>query len=326
MARSAGASIFHDAAWLRLVADRYRYPVAAVCVVDDGSGEIAAGLPLAAVGSRLTGRRLVAVPFADACGPLVAPDAPAGALDELVRAVEAERARRAIALEVREGVAALGTTVDLFMQHVVDLTPGWEAVEKAFHSRVRRNVRKARREGVTVERRTDRDALDAFYALHLQTRRRLGVPTQPKSFIRAFTGIFDAGLGFVGLASHGDRPVAAAVFLRNPRGLLYKYGASDEAALQLRPNNVLFADVIRWACEEGLESLDLGRTDAGQEGLASFKRSWGGLETTLAYTYAGREAPEPGEGRALRLLGEVIKRSPPVAGRVVGEALYRHVG
>jgi CelD/BcsL family acetyltransferase involved in cellulose biosynthesis len=267
------------------------------------------------------------VPFSDACGPLVAPDAPADALPSLAAAVEAERARRGIRLEVRERFEEAGAPVELYLRHVVDLREGIDAVEKRYASRVRRNTKKGRREGVVFTRETGTSALDIFYALHLQTRRRLGVPTQPRSFIRGLKALFDLGLGFVGISRHAGRPVAAAVFLRAGSTLLYKYGASDEAALPLRPNNVLFADAIRWAAEEGLEALDMGRTDLDGEGLAEFKRSWGAEETRLAYTYAGAEPPSPnGHGRVDRAMAAVITRTPPVTGQVIGQLLYRHAG
>lgn len=185
---------------------------------------------------------------------------------------------------------------------------------------------RARGLGVTVERRTDRDALDAFYALHVQTRRRQGLPTQPRSFIRAFGDLFAQGLGFVSLARHDDEVAAAAVFLANGRTATYKYGASDRAALASRPNNLLFDDAIAWAAAEGFASLDLGRTDHGHEGLRAFKRGWGARELELSYTYAGRRPPSPGPGPARRALAAAISRSPPLVGRAIGSALYRHVG
>ncbi len=176
-----------------------------------------------------------------------------------------------------------------------------------------------------LELRTDVAALDAFYALHVRTRRRLGVPTQPKGFVRDLGALMAGGLGFVALATLGDRHVAAAVFLRAGRTLTYKWGASDERFLNARPNNLLFARVIGWACDEGLLALDLGRTDIGHEGLAAFKRGWGADERPLEYTFAGAPPPS-GESRLGRAAGELIRRSPEAVGRAAGELLYRHSG
>lgn len=324
VADSPQASIFHHPAWLELLHSRYRYPITAAAVLD-AAGRPVAGLPMALVSSRLTGRRLVSLPFSDVCPPLVTGDAAGGALELLAETVERERLARDLPLYVCAAFPQLGTPVDRYLLHLVDLTEGAEATAARFASRARRHARKAERLGVEVQQRTDADALDAFYALHLHTRRRLGVPTQPKAFIRDLGGLFDRGLGFVAVASLEQRPIAAAVFLRCGGTLTYKYGASDQHHLHARPNNLLFARVIRWGCEQGLRTLDLGRTDTEQDGLAAFKRSWGATEETLAYTYRGA-SPPPASSRLERAAGAVIKRSPPLVGRAVGEVLYRHAG
>ena len=323
--RCPQASIFHHPAWLGLLNERYRYPLAAAAVLDSG-GEPVAGLPLALVASRLTGRRLVALPFSDVCPPLLAPGGSSDTLQLLAEAVEGERRRRDLRLEVRAPFAQLGRPVDRFYLHVVDLRDGLAQVESRYASRARRHVRKARRMGVEVHRRLDAEALEEFYALHLGTRQRLGVPTQPKAFIRGLAGMFARGLGFVALARFEGRTVAAAVFLRTGGNLTYKYGASDERYLHTRPNNLIFAEVIAWACDQGLSTLDLGRTDFGQEGLGAFKRSLGATEATLGYTYRGTVPGPSTSSRAERAATGLIRKSPPAVGRAIGEVLYRHAG
>jgi CelD/BcsL family acetyltransferase involved in cellulose biosynthesis len=323
--RCPQASIFHHPAWMGLLGEHYRYPLAAAAVLD-AEGEPVAGLPLALIASRLTGRRLVALPFSDVCPPLLAPGGSADALQLLAEAVEGERRRRDLPLEVRAPFAQLGRPADRFYLHVVDLRDGLAEVESRYPSRARRHVRKARRMGVEVRQRQDVESLEEFYALHLGTRRRLGVPTQPKAFIRGLAGMFARGLGFVAVARFEGRSVAAAVFLRTGGNLTYKYGASDERYLHIRPNNMIFGEVIKWACDQGLATLDLGRTDFGQEGLRAFKLSLGATEETLAYTYGGT-APGPSTpSRAQRAATVLIRKSPPVVGRAIGEVLYRHAG
>ncbi len=214
-----------------------------------------------------------------------------------------------------------------FFRHLLPLAEDPAEVEQRYSkSQIKRGIKKARRENLSAERRTDAAALDAFYALHLKTRQRLGVPTQPKRFIQRFEELFDAGLGFVELVLDEGRPIAAAVFLSFNGTLTYKYGASDAAALGKRPNNLLFSEVIRWACEAGFHTLDFGRTDIDNEGLRSFKRSWGADESELSYTYLADREPTLQPALRDRVMGTTIRRSPAVVGRLAGAALYRHVG
>lgn len=324
VARSPMARIYHHPAWLALVGDSYRYRLAAPAVLD-GDGEAIAGLPMALVTSRLTGRRLVALPFSDSCAPLLAEGASADGLHMLARGVEAERARRGLALEVRAAFPQLAAPAERFLAHAVDLREGIAGVERRYAPQVRRNVRKAERMGVTVHRAADVAALDVFYGLLLQTRRRLGVPTQPRAFIRGLAHVFAQGLGFVATARFEGRAVAAGVFLQTGRVITYKYGASDTRFQHVRPNNLMFAQVIRDACGTDVDTLDLGRTDVGQDGLAAFKRGMGATETPLAYTYRGT-APALGPPAAQRVAASLIRRSPVSVGRAVGELLYRHAG
>jgi CelD/BcsL family acetyltransferase involved in cellulose biosynthesis len=326
LAESApAATVFHQPGWIELLRRSYRYPVAAAGLAGP-DGELVAGLPVAAVASRLTGRRLVALPFSDACPPLLAPGAPPEALASLAAALDRLRRDRGLPLHVCAPFPELAPPTVRFLSHAIDLAGGADAAATRLASRARRHARKAEKLGVEVARRADRGALETFFGLHLLTRRRLGVPTQPKRFILGLEPLLGDGRGFVAVAELDGRPAAAAVFLRGGATLTYKYGASDQDLLHARPNNLIFARAIRWAAEDGLSTLDLGRTDLGQDGLADFKRSLGAVEQPLAYTYAGAEAPSAGSSRLETALEDVIRRSPPLVGRAIGEALYRHVG
>ncbi len=318
--RAGQATMFHHPAWLGLLADCYRYDFAASCLMDDG-GRVVAGLPWSRIESRLTGRRLVALPFSDACQPLT----DGASEEELARAVDAHRRETGLGLEVRWEMETLGDTVQRYWRHTLALEADADAVAKRAKSSIRRGISKARKEGLKFERRTDAAALAAFYRLHMRTRRYQGVPTQPKRFIDGLGPLFERGHGFVALVTDGGEPIAAAVFLQLRGHLIYKYGASDRSALARRPNNLLFAEVIRWACEAGLRELDFGRTDLEQEGLKQFKRGWGADEHALHHTYAGMETPSGGGSRAQHLLAPVIRHSPPGVGRLLG-TLYRHFG
>jgi lipid II:glycine glycyltransferase (peptidoglycan interpeptide bridge formation enzyme) len=190
----------------------------------------------------------------------------------------------------------------------------------------RRNASRAARLGVTVARRHDADALDEFFRLHVLTRRKLGVPTQPRGFFRRFTELFERGLGFVLIARWQERPIAAAVYLRHRATLVYKYGASDPAHLDKRPNDLVQLEALRIACDAGCSELDLGRTEFDNDGLRRFKRHLGAEERELGYTVAGR--PPGGRGvRSVSTLQEkLIRRAPSSFGRAVGAAAYRHFG
>ena len=315
---------YHHPSWAATLAACYGFRPFVVAIVGAG-GEIEAGLPVMEVAHRPRGRaRWVALPFTDRCPALAADAAAERALAEALPAAAA--AARVGTVQVRAPLPGL-LSAPVAVQHVLDLAPRPDAIERGFSSAARRGVRKARREGVEIRVGAAEDDLArVYYALHLQTRRRLGVPVQPRRFFRLlWQRVLAPGHGRLLLACAEGAPIAGAVFLEAGPTVIYKYGASDAAAWGRRPNNLLFGEVIRWACEAGLRELDFGRTDLEHEGLKQFKRGWGAQELPLHHTYSGMETPSGDGSGVQRLLAPVIRHSPLGVGRLVGAA-YRHFG
>src|SRR5579875_1051124 len=306
---SPQANIFHHAAWLRLLHEQYRYEIVALCVLGP-RGRLRAGIPLARVCSLLTGRRYVCLPFSDRCGPIgVGAWEELGAEHEMLQAALWQlAARERLRVEVRDRMpcAAVG---EQFVGHRLALAPSEAELRRGLTKGTRAAIGRARREGVSVSFGRRPEDLATFFELHLATRRRLGLPTQPRSFIMRFAELLRADLGFVALAHHRGAPVAGGVFSQFNGTLLYKYGATSAA---------------------GLRELDFGRSELADRALRSSKRSWGAEEHRLAYSRIGARAPSLKAGeppRAVpRPLRRLISHSPPLTGRVIGAALYRHTG
>ena len=318
------ATAFHHPAWAGLLADCYGYP-SFVLAVADPAGPVVAGLPVVDVSNRLMGPRWVSLPYTDACAPLVSTVC---SLENLVARLEAERRAHAIReLEVRADLPGADVSSATAVSHVLELTGGAERVERGFKPSVRRAIAKSHKAGVVVRRADEEaDISSIFYGLQLRTRRRKGVPVQPKRyFVRLWQRMLEPGLGFCLLAHHEGAPIAGAVFLAWNTRLLYKYAASDERHLGLHPNHLLLGEAVRWGCENGYSALDLGRTDADNTGLRRFKRSWGAKEEPLVYSILGEDGRTlRSTGRGAAIMEPVIRRAPLAVCRVAGELLYRY--
>ena len=154
-----------------------------------------------------------------------------------------------------------------------------------FAGSVRRAIRKAERSDLDVRGEPDlEEAILEFYRLHVRTRRRHGLPPQPKSFfLNIHDEIIKPGSGFVVLAKRRSIPVAAAVFLHTGKKAVYKFGASDERHQDLRGNNLVMWEAIQFLAQNGFDTLHLGRTSFENEGLRRFKLAWGTVEETINY-------------------------------------------
>jgi CelD/BcsL family acetyltransferase involved in cellulose biosynthesis len=324
VARQSAATPFHHPGWAALVAGCYGFRAFAVAASDD-TGKIQAGLPVIEVRHLRREPKWVSLPFTDYCPPLLsAPEDEAALSSALRRASEAAGVRR---VEVRAPLAGTVPVASGF-RHVVRLDGDPDQVFARFRRTVRQQIRQAEKNGLTVRQAAGpQDLLDTFYRLHLRTRRRIGVPVQPRRFFRAlWESVISPGLGVVLVAEAAGQPVAAQVCLAWNGTMIGKFSASDDKAWSLRPNDLLIWYSIKTAFERDCRVLDMGRTDAGNDGLRAFKRSWGAAEEPLAYATLGgpTEPASAGEGRAGQLLASVIQHSPLVVCRTAGEVLYRY--
>lgn len=316
---------FHHPAWSALLADCYGYEPFALALVES-TGKVIAGLPLLELRKPFGGRQWISLPFTDYCPPLAADNT---ARCEMVDALADVQMTKGISqLLVRSSVDGPRATLrQCGVIHTLQLTADPEATYRTFKkSQVRASIAKAERQGVTVRRGESlTDLVDVFYGLHLQTRRRLGVPVQPRRFFRlVWERMIASGLGFVLLAYVDNVPVAGGVFFTWNGTIIYKFGASNPAFWSVYPNNLLLWDAIRWGCENGYRIFDFGRTDLDNQGLRTFKNGWGTKEEPLVYSSFGGVDASSGRGRLNEMLGTVIRRSPPWVCRVVGETLYKY--
>lgn len=317
------ASPFHQPEWGRLIADCYRYD-AFVCALQTGD-QLVAGVPLIEAKIPLRGRRWISLPFTDSCEPLASdPSALAVLAAGLERKRQAAGVKR---VEIRGALPGADARAQA-VTHALELEPDADAVFARFKQKsVRHAIRQSERKGVTVRMgRTRDDLLGTFYSLHVATRRRLGTPVQPRRYFELlWERIIAPGHGFVLVAEANGAPIAAAVFLAANGEIVYKYSASDADAWSLRPNNALLWHAIRWGCENGFRRFEFGRSELENEGLRSFKRSWGTEELPLVVSTLGEAGQaSPGVGPVGALAASVIRHSPNVACRAAGALLYRY--
>lgn len=315
------AGPFHLPAWTTVLADCYHFEPFAL-VVQDATGQIIAGAPVMAVRSLLGRRRWVSLPFSDSCTLLTRPGT--DVRDAMAAMAESVFASRVSELEIRTDLppAADHHPVQVGYIHKIELPPDPHDLH------VRKNHRnlsnRARREGVEVVCGRSSGDVATFYRLHTLTRRRLGVPVQPRRFFDLVGDrIIAQGHGFVATALLNGKPVAAALYLSFNGTLISKYHATGAVPSDCGVNHLIDSEAIATAYAEGCHTLDLGRTDRGADGLRLYKNGWSATETPLVYTHISKAAPGLGFPNPGGLSRRVIQTTPPWVTRALGELLYR---
>jgi hypothetical protein len=316
-----GTSPFQQPWWLDALVNAYGLHGAVA--VASGPGEVvAAALPL--IQSRLPGRRrLTALPFTDTFEP-VAVDR--GSRDRLLAGLAQAPCPPII---VRTGVWMAGWNVRaLGTVRTVDLSEGAAGVLSGAAAKTRRNVKRAQRPRSGLSARliqTRGEFMGGHLRLIAATRQRLGAPTQPRAYWKQIWRLHEGGHAITVGVYLDRRLVASGVFLLGIGEAVYKHGASDRASWPLRANYLMLACAYDELAARGMRTLSFGVTDSANRTLREFKARWGGEESTVHYSSTdARALPhrlEPG-----RLLGEAIRRLPPLVSRAVGSLGYPLAG
>lgn len=328
------ASVFHSSAWLQALSRTYGYKTFALST-SGADQELETAIVFCRIDSWLTGRRLVSLPFSDHCEPLLHPE-----VDPQIfaAAFEAElRREQSWYIEMRpltpfEIRTPLHRVQVNYSFHHLDLSPDLETLFDNFHmNSIQRKIRRAEREGLVYTEGRSEDLLDSFYRLFQLTRQRHHLPPPPRAWFRNLVDCFGESL-VVRVASKDGCPVAAMITLRHKDTMVYKYGCSDTRFNRFGGMHLLFWNAIQEAKRLGLQTLDFGRTDAGQSGLTTFKRRWGAVESTLVYSrYAASGSSThvfdlPIASWKSRLAKRTLSHLPLGVLSLLGGALYKHVG
>ena len=329
--RHEDASAFHSVCWMQVLNRTHGYqPI--VYTTSAPSEDICNGALFCRVDSCLTGKRLVSVPFADHCQPLVAdPSAWREICDQVVADCIAEGMKQ---VELRplyycnafEQFPGFRESKRFFF-HQIDLCDDWDIIQSRFHkTSVQQMVRRADRDGLSYEEGRGSQCLDAFYKLLLITRRRQGMPPQPKRWFRNMLDFFgnDAKIR---LAFLDGVPTAAIFTIMHKSVCYFKYSCSNPNHSVHGGTQKLLSEAIREAKECGCRIFDMGRSDPENPGLVQFKDRWGADRHALTYyRYPPSAAADAQLGWKRKLAKVVLCRTPYALLAALGALVYEHIG
>lgn len=296
LARGArGSSHHHLYAW-RAVMERVFRHECPYLAARDADGALVAILPLVRVRSALFGHYLVSMPFVNYGGPVGEPEAVRALADEAARRATNDGARL---LELRCRVAQ---PIDLPVSHrkitvVLDIPrEGSEALFKTLDSKVRSQVRRPAKEGVTY--RFGSDQVDAFFDVFATHMRDLGTPTQPRSLFREMANTFRDSVWF-GCAYLGDVAIACGCGFRWGDEFEMTWASSLRAYNRTSANMGLYWQFMERAAADGARVFNFGRCSPGG-GTHKYKLQWGGRDEQLWwYQHAeslSASTPSPDDG------------------------------
>lgn len=276
-----GGLPLHLSGWREVMQKTYgyrsRYLMARI------ENDIQGVLPLFAVPSRLTGRRLMTMPG----GLCAVNEAAAAQLLEAAEQAAAGDRLKSVVIQDSRNVWSEAWHVE--SDHVFWLLPLPDTEEELWSQidgNIRRQVRKARKNGLRAQVDRSGALLPSFYEMFSRFTHQVGTPVFGYNFLANVIHTFPDGFN-IAIVWHEDTAVAGYVQLEMGDTMYGMWGAALPEFLNLRSAYLALWEIMSDAIDNGFTFLDMGRSPAGSN-ASKFKGQWGG-ESAPIYQLTRRE-------------------------------------
>ncbi len=314
----------HRAEWAAILARSFGHKPRFL-IASDREG-IRGVLPLARVDGLVGGRALVSLPWLDVSGVLASDDEARLMLLQRASALTTEESCHY--LEIRslreyDSLRPVMKSKVLMQLPLEDEEPLW----KSFSAKVRNQIRKAEKSGLT-SRVGGEDELIDFYRVFSRNMRDIGVPVWGKDFFHEIVRTFGAEARVIVVQDNDGRPVGGALLLLHGKTALVPSASSLRSHFKLCPNHLLYWTALKTARAMGADLFDFGRSSP-DSGTWRFKKQWGSHAIPSFWHYDLKKIDTPPErntaSRKLRFAVETWKRLPlPIANRL-GPIVVRRI-
>ena len=324
-----GGTPFHTSSWLHTIHETYSFEPL-LYVSKKENGDISSVLPLFRLKSAFFGTRLISLPFSDFCPPLFDTEED---FEEIISYLLSTVGKKTKYIEVRGNLPKKTDFIchNYYKQHYIKLTSDPIETKKNINKRtIQYSIRKAQKAEVEIREENSLQGIEEFYKLNLMTRKKHGVPPQPKKlFLNLFQHMVAKGYASILLAVWDSLTIAAGIFMRYKETVYYKYNVSNPLYLTKKsPNHLLTWKAIEQACLEGYRYFDFGRSAPDNTGLMRYKEMWGAEKHDLPYFYYPQVKGIGSKGEGGLLYGIVTKlwrKMPNAIVSKLGPIIYRHL-
>lgn len=271
--RHPDASPYHLMGWRDAILNSYGHQ--SCYLLAEQEGQLVGVLPLVKMNFPLGGSTLCALPFCDVGYALADSDEIRMALE--LAAIEQANGKLEIRDLGRTEQQALSGKVRMLLPFPESADALWDS----FKSKLRSQVRKAGKNGLTFTTGADEAALEAFYQVFAKNMRDLGSPVHSLSWFKELYNAYGDNM-VIGLVHKDDAITGAGILLFVGDKVSIPWASTLRDYNHLAPNMLLYWNFLRISCERGCSEFDFGRSTFN-EGTYRFKRQWGARPVALEW-------------------------------------------
>lgn len=234
---------------------------------------------------------LCSLPFCDVAGVLANDLEIEQAL--ITFATEQLNEHQALQLELRTSETN-SLEPELFQQKVrmlLDLPQNSETLWTGFKSKLRSQIRKAEKNGLTADIAQTQNHLDGFYQVFSRNMRDLGSPVHSKKWFNALLKYYGDNL-LIANVYHQDKVIGAGIVLFCGNKACIPWASTNSDFNRLAPNMLLYWTLLKAVTDLKIDIFDFGRSTFN-EGTYKFKAQWGAKPQLLNWQVISSQSAQP---------------------------------
>ncbi len=280
--KSPNSSPYHLFAWKGGIEEAYRHKC--YYLIAEEGGTVLDILPLVYFKAPLCRGQLVSLPFCDVGSFLTNNEVIQKRLLEKALSLGKELSAKSIHLRTRKIVPSIEKDQSYLkiqenkVSMLLDLPPSSPELWSSFKSKLRSQIRKAEKNGLTFSW-GGLNHIDDFYDVFARNMRELGSPVHSKKWIKSIMSGYGENAK-MGLVYYGPKVVGVGLILCCGSLVSIPWASTLREFNRLAPNMLLYWNFLKFASDSGYKEFDLGRSTEN-EGTYKFKRQWGALPSPL---------------------------------------------
>lgn len=321
------ATPYHRFAWQQAVEKAYGHEIASVMAVNENN-QVVGVFPAIFMAIPLAGKQLCALPYCDVGYGLADNTDILQAMQQHL--LVCSNKRHSKFLEIRGVMETPQDLSQLAHQKVRMLLPlegSADAQMASFKSKLRSQIRKAEKNGLSFRIGNDSEQLDAFYDVYSRNMRDLGSPVHHINWFKHIVSLYGEH-AVLSVVYKDDAPAGAGLVLTNSHHACIPWASTLREYNPLAPNMLLYWSLLSHCANNGLTQFDFGRSTY-EEGTYRFKKQWGAQPQLLHWEKLDNQStPIPqqlssGETSKLRNLIENTWRKLPLGLTIKAGSLIR---
>jgi len=321
-----GHSPYHLFSWLAAIENAYSHGVYYLVAKQDVN--IVGLLPLVNIRIPFKGSSLCSLPFCDVGGCLADNSEIQSALEQKATELKGQLNSKSIEYRERAEISDVTQLEGRKVSMLLPLTETSDELFSGFKAKLRSQIRKAEKNGLTYELGTNQQFIDEFYAVFSENMLRLGSPVHSKKWIESICEQYK-GQCIIAVVKLGAVPVGAGIVLFSNDKACIPWASTRAEYNRLSPNMMLYWALLKFVTEQGCTEFDFGRSTFN-EGTFRFKQQWGAKSALLEWRDdAPQSNSQMGTVQSTSSLKSFVervwKRLPLAVANTIGPKLRRYI-